>query len=139
MKRPIIAAAAFVVAAGLAGCSSGTNALGTHDAQISINGKATNALQPVSCTQNGPSWTIQTTDKEPGFTATIELGDDVTAKSVDIRNLGNFTGTYWGDNIGKATATVKDGKFTINGEAKGAFADKPNQPATATFDITTNC
>ena len=139
MKRPITAAAAFVVAVGLVGCSNGTNALGTHDARVSINGTATNAPQPVSCTQNGPSWTIQTTDKEPGFTATIELGNDVTAKAVDIRNLGNFTGTYWNDNIGKAKATVQNGEFSISGEAKGAFADKPNQPATATFDITTHC
>jgi ipoprotein LpqH len=139
MKRPITAAAVSVVAIGLAGCSSGTNALGTHDARVSINGKATNALQPVSCTQNGTSWTIQTTDKEPGFTALIELGDQVTAKTVDIRNMANFTGTYWNDNLGKAKATVQNGEFSISGEAKGSFADKPNQPTTATFDINTHC
>ena len=85
------------------------------------------------------AWTIETLDKEPGFTATINLGDTVTAETVNIRNLGNFTGTYWDDNLGKAQAKVSSGKFNVSGEAQGAFADKPNQSTTATFDITTDC
>jgi ipoprotein LpqH len=34
---------------------------------------------------------------------------------------------------------VNQGKFTVSGEAKGSFADKPNQTTTATFDISTGC
>lgn len=139
MKRRFTAAAALLVALGAAGCSSPPAALGNHDAKVMIDGKATNALQPVTCNQTGRSWTIETVDKEPGFTATIQLGDTVTAQTVDIRNLGNFTGTFWEDNLGKAQAKVTQGKFTISGEAEGAFVDKPNQRTTATFDITTNC
>ena len=75
MKRRFTAAAVSVVALGLVGCSSGTDALTSHDARVSINGKATNALQPVTCHQIGRSWTIETKDKEPGFTAAIETGD----------------------------------------------------------------
>lgn len=139
MKRRLPAAAALLVAVGVAGCSTPADALGSHDAKVIINGKATNALQPVTCFQTGEAWTIETLDKEPGFTATIQLGDDVKAQVVDIRNLGNFTGTYWDDNLGKAQAKVSQGKFTVSGEAQGAFADKPNQSTTATFDITTEC
>jgi lipoprotein LpqH len=139
MKRRFLAVAAVLVAVGVAGCSAPPAALGNHDAKVMINGKATNALQPVTCVQTGRSWTIETVDKEPGFTATIELGDSVKAQSVDIRNLGDFTGTFWDDNLGKAQAKVSQGKFTVSGEAKGAFADKPNQSTTATFDITTTC
>ncbi len=139
MKRRFPVAAVLLVAVGVAGCSSKPEALGTHDAKVVIDGKATNALQPVTCSQNGRSWTIQTLDKEPGFTATIELGDTVTPQTVEIRNLGNFTGTFWNDNLGKAQARVNQGKFNVSGEAKGAFGDKPNQSTTATFDITTNC
>ena len=128
-----------MIDAGVAGCSSPPPALGNHDAKVIINGKATNSLQPVRCSQNGQSWTIETLDEEPGFTATIQLGDPITAQAVDIRNLGNFTGIYWDDNLGKASAKVNQGKFTIRGEAQGAFADKPNQTTTATFDISTNC
>jgi ipoprotein LpqH len=138
MKRRLFAAAVGLVAV-VAGCSSPPAALGTHDAKVLINGKATNALQPVTCNQTGESWTIQTVDNEPGFTATIKLGDTVTADAVEIRNLGNFTGTFWNDNLGKGQAKVSEGKFNVSGEAKGAFADKPNQSTTATFDITTDC
>jgi ipoprotein LpqH len=139
MKRRFPAAAALLVALGVAGCSSPPAALSNHDAKVVINGEATKALQPVTCFQTGRNWTIQTTDKDPGFTATLQLGDTPKPQAVDIRNLGNFTGTFWDDNIGTAQAKVNQGKFTISGEAKGAFADKPNQSATATFDITTNC
>ena len=139
MMRRFPVAAVLLVAVGVAGCSSSPAALGTHDAKVVINGKATNALQPVTCSQTGQSWTIKTMDKDPGFTATIELGDTITPRAVDIRNLGDFTGTYWNDNLGKAQAKVTQGKFNVSGEAKGSFADKPNQPTTATFDITTNC
>lgn len=139
MKRRLPAAAALLVAVGVAGCSSPADALSSHDAKVIINGKSTNALQPVTCYQTGEAWTIETLDKEPGFTATIQLGDNVRAQTVDIRNLGNFTGTYWDGNLGKAQAKVSQGKFTVSGEAQGAFADKPNQSTTATFDITTEC
>lgn len=139
MKRRFPAAVALLVAAGVAGCSSPPAALSTHDAKVIINGEATNALQPVTCYQDGESWTIETLDKEPGFTATLQLGDNVTARAVEIRNLGNFTGTFWNDNLGKASAKVNQGKFTVRGEAKGAFADKPNKSTTATFDISTTC
>ena len=139
MKRRFTAAAALLVAVGAAGCSNAPAALSNHDARVSINGKATNALQPVHCFQTGKAWTIASTNKDPGFTATIQLGDQVTAQSVDIRNLGNFTGTYWNDNLGKAKAEVEGGQFSISGEASGAFSDNPSKPATATFDITTTC
>jgi ipoprotein LpqH len=139
MKRRSSAAVALLVAAGVAGCSSPPAALSNHDAKVIINGEATNSLQPVRCSQIGQSWTIETLDEEPGFTATIQLGDPITAQSVDIRNLGNFTGTYWNDNLGKASAKVNQGKFTVSGEAEGAFTDKPTQSTTATFDISTNC
>jgi hypothetical protein len=139
MKRRLNAAVALFVAAGAVGCSSPPAALGTHDAKVIINGEATNALQPVTCYQTGDAWTIETLDKEPGFTATIRLGDTVTAQTVDIRNLGNFTGTYWDDNLGKASAKVSQNKYTISGEAQGAFADKPNQSTSAQFEITTDC
>ena len=71
--------------------------------------------------------------------ATIQLGATVTPQAVEIRNLGNFTGIYWNDNLGKAQARVNQGKFNVSGEAQGAFADKPNHSTTATFDITTTC
>ena len=139
MKRRYVAAVALLAAATVAGCSNPPAALGTSEAKVIINGEATNALQQVTCHQTGEAWTIQTLDKEPGFTATVRLGDTVTAEVVDIRNLGNFTGTFWGGNLGKASAKINQNKVTVSGEAQGSFADKPNQTTTATFDITSDC
>jgi hypothetical protein len=139
MKRRSSAVAALVVAVGLAGCANPPNALGTSDARVLINGKATNALQPITCTQTGTNWTIQTLEQEPGFTATLRLGDTVTPETVTIRNLGDFTGTFWADNLGKAQARVSQDSFNVSGEAQGSFADNPNQTTTATFDISADC
>jgi len=139
MTRRFPVAAVALGALIVAGCSSPADALSTHDARIVINGKATNALQPVTCSQTGTSWTIKTNDREPGFTATLQAGDEVTAQAVEIRNLGGFTGTFWNGNIGKAQAKISQGKFSVSGEAQGFMVDKPNHPATATFDITTDC
>src|ERR1044072_7273686 len=113
MKRRFPAAVALPVAPAVAGCSTPPAALGNHEAKVIINGEATNALQPITCSQNGQRWTIGKGGKEPCFTATIKLGDTVTAHAVDIRNLGNFTGTYWDGNLGKATAKVNQGKFSV--------------------------
>ena len=73
MKAQFIAAAAFLVAVGLAGCSSPPAALASHDARVSINGKATNALQPVTCYQTGR----ELDDRDPRQGAWV-LGDDRT-------------------------------------------------------------
>ncbi len=34
---------------------------------------------------------------------------------------------------------IEGGQFSVSGEAEGAFADKPNQRVSATFDIKTAC
>ena len=44
---------------------------------------------------NGWAWTIETPDKTKGFTAVIDTGDTITAKSVDFHDFAGFTGTYW--------------------------------------------
>ena len=97
------------------------SALGSRDARVSINGKATNALQPVTCTRPGRVGRSRPSTRSR-ISATIALGNEPTAQAVDIRNLGNFTGTYWEDNLGKAQSRRCRGSFTISGEAEGFFA-----------------
>jgi ipoprotein LpqH len=133
----VSAAGAVSLLVGIVGCSSPSDALSIPGAHVVINGQGVD-LQ-VRCEQASRLWTIETLEKEPGITATVETGDVVTAKAVDIRNVGGFTGTYWEGGIGKAEARVSQGRFTINGEAQGSFADKPNHRVTATFDVTSDC
>jgi lipoprotein LpqH len=81
---------------------------------------------------------IETPDKAKGFTAVIDTGDKVTAKSVDFRDFGGFSGLYWGD-IGKAEVTGVGGKYTITGSAQGNYTDNPSKEVTATFRIEAHC
>ncbi|MGH3676262.1 MAG: lipoprotein LpqH [Mycobacterium sp.] len=129
-------AGAVSLGVAIVGCSS-SQQLSTPEARVVINGQGDN--YQVTCLQSGRAWTIETLDEEPGFTATVDTGDAVTAEAVDIRNIGGFTGTFWKDNIGEADAELGQGTFSISGEGEGSFADKPNHRVSATFDITANC
>lgn len=139
MKTRHIAVAAAVLVAGLAGCSSQPPALGSTTAKVTIDGKDTGNPHAVSCSQTGWAWTIETTDKAKGFTAVLDTGDTVSAKSVDFHDFGGFSGSYSVNNIGKAEVSGVGGKYTITGSADGNYTDNPNKPVTATFRIVADC
>ena len=134
-----IAVAAAVLVAGLAGCSSQPPALGGTTAKVTIDGKDTGNPHAVRCSQTGWAWTIETPDKAKGFTAVIDTGDTVSAKSVDFHDFGGFTGSYWADKIGKAEVSGVGGKYTITGSAAGSFTDNPSNAVTTTFRIEASC
>jgi ipoprotein LpqH len=135
--RHITVAAALVV--GLAGCGGQPPALGGATANVSIDGRDTGNPHVVLCSQTGWSWIIETPDKGKGFSAVIDTGDTITARSVDFRDFGGFTGTFWADNIGKAEATGVGGKYTITGSVDGSYTDNPSNAVTATFRIEADC
>jgi ipoprotein LpqH len=139
METRHIAVAATVLVAALAGCSSPPAALGSTTAKVTIDGKDTGNPHAVSCTQTGWMWTIESTDKAKGFTAVLDTGDKVTAKSVDFQDFAGFTGTYWGKNIGTAEVSGVGGKYTITGSADGNYTDNPSKHVTATFWIEAHC
>jgi hypothetical protein len=134
-----IAVAAAVLVAGLAGCSSQPPALGGTTAKVTIDGKDTGNPHAVHCSQTGWAWTIETPDKTKGFTAVLDTGDTVSAKSVDFHDFGGFTGSYWVDKIGKAEVSGVGGKYTITGSADGSFTDNPSKAVTTTFRIEASC
>ena len=134
-----IAVAAAVLVAGLAGCSSQPPALGGTTAKVTIDGKDTGNPHAVRCSQTGWAGTIETPDKTKGFTAVLDTGDTVSAKSVDFHDFGGFTGSYWADKIGKAEVSGVGGKYTITGSAAGSFTDNPSNAVTTTFRIEADC
>ncbi len=134
-----MAVAAAVVIAGVAGCSAAPAALGSTTANVSIDGRDTGNPHVIRCSQTGWSWIIETPDKGKGFSAMIDTGDKITARSVDFRDFGGFTGTFWADNIGEAEATGVGGKYTITGSVDGSYTDNPSNAVTATFRIEADC
>ncbi|MBS1694932.1 MAG: lipoprotein LpqH [Actinobacteria bacterium] len=135
--RAAIAAAA--VAVGVAGCAAPPAALGNRSATVTINGKTTGPAHPVECSQAGWTWLIDSPGEKSGFSAAVQSGATMTANSVQIRDLGGFTGSFWEGTVGDAEASVNGGMFTITGTAHGFFADNPTGEANATFEITTAC
>src|ERR1700754_4439862 len=124
METRYIAVAAAVLATALAGCGSPPAALGGTTAKVTIDGRDTGNPHAVRCSQTGWAWTIETPDKTKGFTAVIDIGD--------------FTGTYWGE-IVKAEVSGAGGKYTITGSAAGNFTDNPSKEVTTTFRIEASC
>jgi ipoprotein LpqH len=139
MDNRLVAAAAVALVAVAAGCSSPPAALGGTTAKVTINGESAGDAHPVTCTQTGWMWMIKTTDEAKGFTAALDTGDEVTVQSVDFRDVGGFSGTFWRDNIGEAEVQGIGGTYTITGSADGAFTDNPSNAVTATFRIEANC
>jgi hypothetical protein len=138
MQTRHIAVGAAVLVVTLAGCGGQPPALGGTTAKVTIDGKDTGNPHAVTCTQTGWAWTIETPDKNKGFTAVIDTGDKVTAKSVNFNNFAGFSGTSWGD-VGKAEVTGVGGHYTITGSADGNFTDYPSKEVTTTFRIEASC
>jgi hypothetical protein len=139
MDNRLVATVAVVLAAAAAGCSSPPAALGGTTAKVTIDGQSTGDAHAVTCIQTGWMWNIKTPDEAKGFTAFLDTGDEVTVKSVDFRDFGGFTGTFWQGRVGKAEVTGVGGKYTITGSADGSFTDNPSNAVTATFRIEANC
>lgn len=137
MGNRLVSAAAIVVIAA-AGCSSPQALLGTHDVHVRINGHDA-GRHLASCTQAQWLWSIETLQDDPGLTAQFRTGVPVVAKSVQINNLGGFTGTFWEHTVGEAEARFEDGTFTITGTAEGFYHDDPTDRTSAPFEITTDC
>lgn len=139
-SRLVAGLAAVTVIAGISGCSVKPPALGGSTATVTINGTNAGGTQQVRCSQTGWSWFIESLDGEKsGFKASFNTSAQPRADSVQIHNLGGFTGTYWAGTVGQAEANVANGIYTISGTAEGAFTDNPTDDVTATFRIEADC
>ncbi|MGV0850318.1 lipoprotein LpqH [Mycolicibacterium phlei] len=138
MDSRLVAAAAALLAVG-AGCAAQPAALGGTTAKVTINGESTGGPHPVTCSQSGWLWTIQSLDENKGFTVDLDTGDGVVVQAVTFQDVGGFTGNFWRDNIGEAEVDTDNGTFTISGSADGSFTDNPSNSVSATFRIEANC
>lgn len=134
-----MSASVLAVIAGVAACSAPPPALGRHTAQVAIDGRDTGSTYPVSCSQFGWNWKLETLNETPGFTAMFETGDALAANSVQFRDVGGFTGSYWKYTTGDADFRIENGEFVLDGTAVGYTSERPNRTSSATFVITTDC
>lgn len=146
MQIRLIAVLSAVSAIGvIAGCSSsppapklpGTVSAGT--AEVTVNGQKLATSHAVDCTFIQSMTTIATGDNAAGATVVIDNAEKLDAKSVDIRNLGGFTGSYRQSLGDKATVNMTGRTFTISGSADGFNADNPSKRTAGTFSIKASC
>lgn len=121
------------------GCADGYAALGTHKAEVIINGVAVDPRPRIDCEQVGWTWHIETLRETPGFEAQVNTGPTVQARAVQIDGLGTFSGSFWDETVGDATAEIVDGTLIVVGTAEGYYQDAPAERATARFAIRTDC
>lgn len=140
-NRIVAVAAAALLVAGVAACSSEEQPNHPSQASVMINGNTVANQKSVICKQQQWYWTILIGDQEvSGVKAMVNKTDDtLTAQSVHIVNLGGFTGTYSKGEGPDASASFNSETFTITGTANGYNTYKPNEPATAKFKIVATC
>ena len=144
--RWIVLMAAVPVAACIAGCSSSSppaapqsGTIPTGTAEITVNGQKLPPSQLVDCTFIQSMTTITTGDDAAGATVVVDNGGGLDAKSVDLRNLGGFTGSYLQSLGHDATVSMTGRTFTIAGTADGFDADNPSKRMARTFSIKASC
>jgi len=137
---------AAITVTAIAGCSSQApeykpprGALVAGTAQITINGQDTGTTDAVQCSSTGTLTTIDTGDVAAGVTAMVSNSDGLTAESVEITNLGGFTGSYNNGLGGTAKVAMVDRTYDITGTAEGFATDKPSFRIPGTFAIKVSC
>jgi ipoprotein LpqH len=132
-----VAGGAALAMFALGACSSGSQA--ASSASVSVDGSNT-TIHVVKCSQLDWYKTIDIGGELAGATVTIDArGQDAKATAVRIRNVGGFTGLYSLGGNGDANMSFSGDKYTITGTANGYKTDKPNEPASAAFKISTTC
>jgi lipoprotein LpqH len=144
-KRFVNATAAALVAASVGACSSPPasptrGALPAGTAEVTINHGTLPTTTAVKCTPIGALTTITTGDSTAGVTALISNETGLTAKSVTIKDLSGFTGSYL-DKLDGHSAEVRmaDQTYIIRGIADGFDTDNPSMRTTGTFAIRVAC
>lgn len=146
MKTEYLTAAALLVVAAAAGCSSGpetvdrqTGRMSPGMAQLTIDGADAGHIEAVECTQSKHTTAITIGARDPVAAATISTLDDLTVDWVRLRDANGFTGSYNAGLGGQAQVVLTGSDYQISGVARGFNAGKPSQPTTAEFAIEVSC
>jgi hypothetical protein len=146
MAKSLIATIPVVLlAGGLVACSSpeppklASGELAAGIAEVSIAGTNVGRSTAVTCSQAGAVTTIDTGTKDGGTTSTLDSVGGLAAKSVEIRNVEGFSGSYW-QGLGDAPeVTIKGRTYLITGKAVGYGADRPTERRPEDFSIKVAC
>jgi lipoprotein LpqH len=139
VRNRIAVVAAAVTVALLGACTPRPPTQLSSTASVTVNGNDAN-FHIVKCSQLQWTRTIDIGGNFAGAKVVIDEGaQPASAESVQIRNLGGFTGMYSRGGDGDADMSMSGDKFTVTGTASGYKTDKPGEPSTAKFKIVVTC
>jgi lipoprotein LpqH len=146
MAKSLIAMVPVVLlACGLVACSSpapstvARGELPAGIADVTIAGADAGRSELVTCSPEGAVTTIATGTKDGGTTSTVGSDGGLAAKSVVLRNVGGFSGSYW-EGLGDAPEVAMKGRtYVITGTAMGYSADNPIERKPEKFSIQVAC
>jgi len=143
-RRFSSASAIVLIAASVGACSSSPRAglsgiLPPGTAQVTINDHALPETHAVKCVPMGSLTAVTTGDSAVGTNAFVSNESALTAKSVNISNLGGFTGSFADGLQGAAGVTLQGYTYTIRGRAEGFDTDNASLRAVGTFTIKVAC
>jgi lipoprotein LpqH len=140
----LLATAATALA--LTGCSSGPpeyqpapGTLVAGTAQVAVNDQDAVTTKAVQCDATGPLTTITTGDQTSGVTVMVSNQDELVAETVNIRDVGGFTGSYNAGLGGSAKVTMNGRTYDITGTADGFNTDSPSFRTSGTFAVKVSC
>jgi lipoprotein LpqH len=138
------AAAAALVAAGVAACSSPTASsprgeIPAGTAKVTINDRALPAVNAVKCVPIRSLTTITAGNAAKGVTAQVSNETGLEAKTITINDMGGFTGRFTSGLEGKADASMAGRTYVLRGTADGFDAENPSVRTTSTFAIAVSC
>ncbi len=138
----------WVVAAllGMTACSSGApraasppRALAPGTIDVAINGQTVNTPRHAGCTRVGSYTAVAAGEGDSRLRAVVNDAVGIKAVSVEITNVGGFTGSYLLNLQGDAEARVAGSTFQISGVANGYDTARPSFRATGDFRIQFAC
>jgi lipoprotein LpqH len=139
MRNRIVVATAAVTVVLLGACTPRPPTQLSSTASVTVNGNDAN-FHIVKCSQLQWIRTIDIGGNFAGAKVVVDEGaQPASAQSVQIRNLGGFTGMYSRGGDGDADMSMSGDKFTVTGTASGYKTDKPGEPSTAKFKIVVTC
>jgi ipoprotein LpqH len=143
-KRFFSAAGAALVAAGTAACSSASvppppGEIPGGTARVTINDRALPTVNTVKCVPIRSLTTIAAGDETQGVSALVSNETGLTAETININNMGGFTGRYASEFEGHADVSMAGRTYILRGTADGFDADKPSVRTSRTFTIEVSC
>jgi lipoprotein LpqH len=107
--------------------------------EVGIAGQPLVTSELVRCSPAGTQTTIVTGKEGDGTISTIDSTDGLAARSVEVRNVDGFTGSYW-QGLGDAPTVVQKGRtFLIEGSAMGFDAKNPSARVSQKYSIRVAC